>query len=88
MAGGDHRRSRGLGGLIIGFGMINFLLRRQDDVRVYKTVLWTNIITNLFGLAADLLGVSAGALNLTKMAAVELTHAFIIVGSLFFGVFG
>jgi hypothetical protein len=79
---------RGLGGLIIGFGMINFLLRRQDDVRVYKTVLWTNIITNLFGLAADLLGVFAGALSLTKMAPVELTHAFIIVGSFFFGVFG
>ena len=79
---------RGLGGLIIGFGMINFLLRGQADARVYKAVLWTNIITNLFGLAADLLGVSAGTLNLTKMAPVELTHAFIIIGSFFFGVFG
>jgi hypothetical protein len=72
---------RGLGGLIIGFGMVNFLLRRHPDAEVITVILWTDIGTNLLGLAADCWGVSAGALDLAKMASVELTHLFIMTGS-------
>jgi hypothetical protein len=75
---------RGMGGLIIGSGVINFLVRNYNDTETLKAVLLTNIVTHLFGLLADLLGVNDGALTIIKMAPVEATHLFVGIGSLIF----
>ena len=75
---------RGMGGLIIGFGAINFLIRNATDHKTLQIVFLTNIIISLFGLLADFWGIYDGALTLTKMAPVELTHLFIGLGSLIF----
>lgn len=73
---------RGMGGLIIGSGAINFLLRNQNDIAALKGLLLTNIITHLLGISADIWGVLDGALTTSKIAPVELTHLFVGIGSL------
>ena len=75
---------RGMGGLIIGSGTINYFLRNQINMEVIKALLVTNIITHLLGLAADFWGVADGALTISKMAPVEMTHLFIGLGSLIY----
>lgn len=75
---------RGMGGLIIGSGTINFLVRNIHDNRTLKAVLLTNIITHLFGISADIWGVVDGALTTSKIAPVEITHLFIGIGSLIY----
>ena len=74
----------GMGGLIIGSGLINFLLRNQNQVSVLKSLLITNIITHLLGIAADIWGVVDGALTMSRILPVELTHLFIGFGSLIY----
>ncbi len=71
----------GMGGLIIGTGVMNFLFRNLDENRTVRALLLTNIITHLFGLGADIWGIADGTLTITKMAPVELTHLFIGIGS-------
>ena len=73
---------RGMGGLIIGSGAINFFLRKQNNFDVLRGLLITNIITHLLGLSADVWGVVDGALRAGKMAPVEITHLFVGIGSL------
>lgn len=73
---------RGLGGLIIGSGAINFFLCNQSDVTVLRGLLLANIITHLLGISADILGVLDGALTTSKIAPVEITHLFVGIGSL------
>lgn len=73
---------RGMGGLIIGSGAINFFLRNQNDIGALKGLLLTNIITHLLGISADIWGVLDGALTTSKIAPVELTHLFVGIGSL------
>lgn len=75
---------RGLGGLIIGSGAINFFLRHQTNAAVLRSLLAANIITHVLGLLADVWGVADGALSLTKFAPVELTHLFVGIGSLIY----
>jgi hypothetical protein len=75
---------RGMGGLIIGSGAINYFLRNQDNSDILKGLLITNIITNLLGLSADIWGVTDGALTISKMAPVEMTHLFVGIGSLIY----
>ncbi len=75
---------RGLGGLIIGSGAINYFLRNQDNAVVVRGLLLANIITHSLGLLADIWGVADGALSLTKFAPVELTHLFVGIGSLIY----
>ncbi len=75
---------RGLGGLIIGSGAINFLLRNQNDIATLKALLLANIITHLLGISADLWGVLDGALETSKIAPVEITHLFVGIGSLIY----
>ena len=74
--------TRGMGGLIIGFASINFMLRNCNDNDVLKHLLLANIITHAFGLTADVWGFADGAVTLAKMAPVEITHLVIGVGSL------
>lgn len=76
--------SRGMGGLIIGSGAINYFLRNQNNLKVLKALLLTNMITHLLGLSADIWGAADGALTLSKMAPVEVTHLFIGIGSLLY----
>jgi hypothetical protein len=75
---------RGMGGLIIGSGAINYFLRNQDNSDILKGLLMTNIITHLLGLSADIWGVTDGALTISKMAPVEMTHLFVGIGSLIY----
>lgn len=75
---------RGMGGLIIGIGAINYFLRNQDNSEILKGLLVTNIITHLLGLSADILGILDGALTFSKMAPVEITHLFVGIGSLIY----
>lgn len=75
---------RGMGGLIIGSGAINYFLRNEYNVQVLKGLLLTNIITHLFGLSADIWGIADDVLTISKMAPVELTHLFIGIGSLIY----
>ena len=75
---------RGLGGLIIGSGAINYFLHNQDNAIVVKGLLLANIITHLLGLLADIWGVADGALSLIKFAPVEITHLFVGIGSLIY----
>ena len=72
---------RGMGGLIIGSGAINYFLRNQNDRAVIKSLLLTNIITHVSGLSADIWGIVGGALSISKMAPVEITHLFVGIGS-------
>ncbi len=73
---------RGMGGLIIGSGVIIYFLRNQSNADVIKSLLLTNIITHLLGLSADIWGITDGALTISKMAPVEITHLFVGIGSL------
>lgn len=75
---------RGMGGLIIGSGAINYFLRNNNHTTVLKGLLLTNIITYVLGLSADIWGVADGALTIAKMAPVEITHLFVGVGSLLY----
>lgn len=75
---------RGLGGLIIGSGAINFFLRNQKDTEVIRGLLLTNIITHFLGISADVWGVVDSALTLSKIAPVQITHLFIGIGSLIY----
>lgn len=75
---------RGMGGLIIGSGAINYFLRNQDNSEILKGLLLTNIITHLLGLSADIWGILDGALTISKMAPVEITHLFVGTGSLIY----
>lgn len=75
---------RGLGGLIIGSGTINFLLRKQTNTAALKSLLLANIVTHVLGLSADVWGVLDGALTTTKVAPVEITHLFVGIGSLIY----
>lgn len=75
---------RGLGGLIIGSGAINYFLRNQSNTEVIRGLLLTNIITHLLGISADLWGVIDGALTTSKIAPVEITHLFVGIGSLIY----
>ena len=70
-----------MGGLIIGVGTINFLLRRQTDVQTMRDLLLTNIITHVFGIAADLLAIGDAALKISNIIPVQITHLFIGIGS-------
>lgn len=75
---------RGMGGLIIGSGTINFLVRNFTDIPTLKAVLLTNIITHLLGLTADIWGILDGVLTVSNMLPVELTHIFVGAGSLIY----
>ncbi len=75
---------RGMGALIIGSGAINYFSRNQNNSDIIKGLLLTNIITHLLGLSADIWGVFDGALTLSKMAPVEITHLFVGIGSLIY----
>src|SRR3981189_1886019 len=75
---------RGMGGLIIGSAIINFLLRSHTEGATIKALLVTNIITHLLGLSADIWGVYDGALTVIKMVPVEATHLFVGIGSLIY----
>ncbi len=75
---------RGMGGLILGSGAINYFLRNQDNSKVLAALLFTNIITHLLGLSADIWGVIDGTLTIKKMAPVEITHLFVGIGSLIY----
>ncbi len=75
---------RGMGGLIIGSGAINYFLRNQDKSEIITGLLVTNIITHLLGLSADIWGILDGALTASKMAPVEITHLFVGIGSLIY----
>lgn len=75
---------RGLGGLIIGSGTINLLLRNQNDTSVLRSLLLTNIVTHLLGILADVWGVGDGVLRVSKIVPVEITHLFIGLGSLIY----
>ena len=75
---------RGMGGLIIGSGTINFLARNVSDYKTVRAVLITNIITHLFGISADIWGVADGVLTTSKIAPVEITHLFVGIGSIIF----
>ena len=72
---------RGMGGLIIGSGAINFLLRNYQDTNALKALLIANIVTHLLGLSADILGVLDGVLTTLKIVPVEMTHLFVGAGS-------
>jgi hypothetical protein len=75
---------QGMGGLIIGFGAVNFFVRNFNDANILRVILLTNIITNTLGLLADVFGVVNGALLTNKMAPVEVIHLFIGIGSLIY----
>ena len=75
---------RGMGGLIIGSGAINFLMRNNSNSESIKALLLTNIITHIFGMGADIFGLMDGVLVLSKIAPVQITHLFIGVGSLIY----
>jgi hypothetical protein len=75
---------RGMGGLIIGSGAINYFLRNQNNTDINKSLLLTNIITHLLGLSADIWGILDGALTISKMVPVEITHIFVGIGSLIY----
>ena|SRR5450631_27616 len=75
---------RGMGGLIIGSGAINYFLRNQTNIQFIQGLLLTNIITHLLGLSADIWGAADGALTIGKMAPVEITHLFVAIGSLYY----
>ena len=75
---------RGLGGLIIGSGTINLLLRNQTDINALRGLLLANIVTHCLGISADIFGVSAGVLTTGKIAPVEITHLFVGIGSLIY----
>jgi hypothetical protein len=75
---------RGMGGLIIGSGTINYFFRNHDNSEILNGLLLTNIITHLLGLSADIWGVADGALVIDKMAPVEMTHLFVGFGSLYY----
>ncbi|HTB52777.1 MAG TPA: hypothetical protein VK718_08375 [Ferruginibacter sp.] len=72
---------RGMGGLIIGTGTMNFLIYNNNNPATIMMVLLTNIITHILGISADVLGIMSGALLPIKMAPVEIVHLFIGIGS-------
>jgi len=73
---------KGLGGLIIGSGTINFLLRNSADPGAVRALLLTNIVTQLFGISADLLGVLDETLTEIKILPVQILHLFVGIGSI------
>jgi hypothetical protein len=75
---------RGMGGLIIGNGAVNYFLRHQTNIQFIHGLLLANIITHLLGLSAEVWGAYDGAWTIGKMAPVEITHLFAIFGSLFY----
>ncbi len=75
---------RGMGGLIIGIGAINYFLRNEVNAGIVRGLLLTNIITHSLGLAADLWGSIDGSLTIIKMVPVAITHLVVGIGSLIY----
>ncbi len=73
---------RGMGGLILGSGMINFLLRQHREPQTLRALFLANIVTHAFGIGADFWGMHDGALQLINILPVQIVHLFIGTGSL------
>lgn len=72
---------KGLAGLIIGSGVLNFLVKDEHDSVVLKKVLIANMISHFFGITADIYGLFNGVLSVAGIAPVELVHLFVGIGS-------
>lgn len=75
---------RGMGGLIIGTGLINFLFRHNTSNEALKTLFIANIVTQLLGIITDFWGLYDRAITLKNILPVQVTHLFIGVGSLIY----
>jgi hypothetical protein len=75
---------RGMGGLIIGTGLINFLFRKTTSSEALKALFIANIVTQFLGIIADFLGLYEEVLTLRNILPVQVTHLFIGVGSLIY----
>ncbi|KAF2508764.1 hypothetical protein EYY60_16725 [Flavobacterium zhairuonense] len=72
---------KGLAGLIIGSGVLNFLVKNEHDSAVLKKVLIANMVGHFFGITADIWGLLNGVLSFSGIAPVELVHLFVGLGS-------
>lgn len=74
---------RGMGGLIIGSGTINLILRDSENNDSLRALLLANIITHSFGLLANVWGLADGAVTICKIAPFEI-NLFVGIGSLIY----
>ena len=75
---------RALGAMILGMGIMNFLVRNHPASPTLKAVLLTNIFSHGLTMIADISGVIAGTLQFSKIAVGQGTHIFIGIGSLIY----
>jgi hypothetical protein len=72
---------RAMGGLIFSTGLLNFMVRSHPDSPTIAAVLWFNVAAHGLGLIIDMISVSDGTMELSKIAVGQIVHVFVILGS-------
>jgi hypothetical protein len=72
---------RAMGGMIFSAGLLNLMVRSHPDSPTLAAVLWFNVATHGLSLIVDMMGVSAGTMELSRIAVSLITHVFVIIGS-------
>lgn len=75
---------RSMGALLIGAGLLNFLVRDHKDNPTLKAVLLYTLVTHALGMAMDLWAVSDGVVSLGKLAPAQLVHLYAGIGAFIF----
>jgi hypothetical protein len=75
---------RAMGGMIFGTGLLNFMVRSHPDSPTLAAVLWFNVSAHGLGLLVDMIGISDGTMELSKIAVGQVVHVFVILGSIMY----
>ena len=75
---------RSLGGLILGSGVLNFLVRAHEDSKTLQAVLIFNVVFHAISMANDFLGAYQGILRFDKIIPGQSVHLFIGIGSIIY----
>lgn len=75
---------RTIGGFVISLGVINWLVRNEEDSYTLKAVLILNLLTHIIGMINDTNGILDGILLFKNLAVGFVVHIFVAGGSLIY----
>lgn len=75
---------RAMGGMIFSAGLLNFMVRSHPDSPTIAAVLWFNVAAHGLSLIVHMMGVAEGTMEMSKIAVGQVTHVFVILGSIIY----
>ncbi len=73
-----------IGGMLLGVAFLNFMVRNHGDSATLKTVLMTNIVLHAISICTDLVSVSNGVLEFSKIVPAIVIHLFVGIGAIIY----